>query len=160
MPIDKISKLNIDSEDIVEARLTCDKNVKGSLHLDSYSLNNERKIQLYYNRKYVEGDINRGTIKILNFNGKEKTIKFKLDSISAFPDSEYIILALITYQDEKFYSNVASQSIKIVEKEEKLLSPSVTIALIVFIILLLTFVSYRKYKKKKNIVSKSTNDLS
>jgi len=74
--IDKISDLNIDSEDIVEAQLTCN-SVKGSLHLDCFSLENERKIQLYYNDKYVEGDLNKCFIKTKNLNGKEKIIRYQ-----------------------------------------------------------------------------------
>lgn len=53
---DKISNLKINSEDIAEIQLKCN-DICGSLHLNYFSHLNERKIQIYYNTKYIEGDL-------------------------------------------------------------------------------------------------------
>lgn len=74
---DKISHLDIDSEDILETQITCNKNIKGHLHLDYFSHINERKIKIYYNDKYVEGDLVNNSIKIIDKNNKEKITFFK-----------------------------------------------------------------------------------
>jgi len=73
----KISDLDIGSDDILEAQLTCDSNITGSLHLDYFSLKNERRIQVYYNDKYIEGDLLENTIKTIKEHGKEKTINYR-----------------------------------------------------------------------------------
>lgn len=74
----KISNLNIDSEDILVGQLTCNSDIKGNLHLDCFSHNKERKIKIYYNDKYVEGDLIENTIKIVK-NKEEKITKHKCD---------------------------------------------------------------------------------
>ena len=70
----KISNLNIDTEDVVDAKIVCNADIKGDLHLDCFSKEKERKIQVFCNNKYLEGDLIKNTIKIVE-NGKEKTIK-------------------------------------------------------------------------------------
>lgn len=74
---DKISPLKIDSEDVLDAQITCNKNISGHLHLDYFSRRNERKIKIYYNDKYVEGNLIKNSLKIIDKNGKEKTMYFK-----------------------------------------------------------------------------------
>jgi predicted dehydrogenase len=69
---DKISNLDIDSEDILEAQIICKSNISGNLHLDYFSREEERKIQIYYNDKYFEGDLIHNTIRIINDDGSEK----------------------------------------------------------------------------------------
>jgi len=76
---DKISPLDIDSEDILDAQITCDKNIRGHLHLDYFSHRNERKIKIYYNDRYIEGDLIKNSIKTLDKNGKEKTTYLKCE---------------------------------------------------------------------------------
>jgi len=76
---DKISPLDIDSEDFLDAQITCNQNVRGHLHLDYFSHNTERKIQIYYNDKYIEGDLVNNSIKTVDKNGKEKVNYFKCD---------------------------------------------------------------------------------
>jgi predicted dehydrogenase len=73
----KISNLKISSEDVAETQITCKPNTKGSLHLDYFSLNNERKIQLYYNTKYVEADLLQNTITIIEDNKKPNIKRFQ-----------------------------------------------------------------------------------
>jgi predicted dehydrogenase len=74
----KISDLNIDSEDILIAQLTCNLGIIGNLHLDYFSQNAERKIQVYYNDVYIEANLIKNTIKIIK-DKKEKIITFKID---------------------------------------------------------------------------------
>jgi len=75
----KISDLDIDSEDILEAQITCDSDIKGNLHLDFFSRKNERKIHIYYNDEYIEGDLLKNTIKIIKKDGEEETIDYHHD---------------------------------------------------------------------------------
>jgi predicted dehydrogenase len=79
----KISDLKINSEDILNAKISCKSGVKGSLHLDYFSHNVERRIQIYYNNSYIEGDMIKNTIKILQ-DKKEKTIKYKCHKDSTY----------------------------------------------------------------------------
>ncbi len=74
---EKISNLKINSEDLLDAEITCENKIKGNLHLDYFSNKNERKIQVYFNDKYVEGNLIDNTIKTIDENGKEKIIKYK-----------------------------------------------------------------------------------
>jgi predicted dehydrogenase len=74
---DKVSNLKIDSEDVLEAQLILNSGLKGNLHLDYFSQKNERRIQIYYNDKYLEGDLIKNNIKIIKENGKEKIIKYR-----------------------------------------------------------------------------------
>jgi len=73
----KLGNLKISSEDLTEAQITCASNIRGSLHLDYFSLFNERKIQIYYNTKYIEGDLIQNTITTIENNKKPQTKKFK-----------------------------------------------------------------------------------
>ena len=73
----KISDLKIESEDILEAQIMCNSDIKGSLHLDYFSLNNERKIQIYYNDKYIEGNLLENTIKIKRQDSEEQIINYQ-----------------------------------------------------------------------------------
>lgn len=70
----KISNLDIDTEDVVDAEIVCITDIKGDLHLDYFSKEKERKIQVFYNDKYLEGDLINNTIKIVE-HGKEKIVK-------------------------------------------------------------------------------------
>lgn len=81
----KVSNLHINSEDITEAQITCPQNLHGSLHLDYLSLSNERKIQLYYNTKYLEGDLLKNTVTIIKKNKKPQIIKYENS-----PDDMYV----------------------------------------------------------------------
>jgi len=72
---DTLSDLRINSEDILEAQISCEK-TKGSLHLNYFSFKNERKIQIYFNDEYIEGDlIEYKVIRIINNNKKIKKYK-------------------------------------------------------------------------------------
>lgn len=74
---DKISDLKIDCEDIVDAQITCSSNIVGDLHLDCFSRNKKRIIQINYDDKLIEGDLIENTIKIIDKSGKEKKISYK-----------------------------------------------------------------------------------
>jgi len=73
----KISNLDIESEDILESQMTCNFNIKGNLHLDYFSRRKERKIQIYYNDEYIEGDLVENSIKIIKKNGEERITHHK-----------------------------------------------------------------------------------
>jgi len=74
----KISDLDINSEDFFEAHITCNPDIKGNLHLDCFSKNLERKIQIYFNDKYIEGDLIKNNIKIVD--NIEKVTNYKYDT--------------------------------------------------------------------------------
>ncbi len=74
---DKISDLEIESEDIIEAQIRFDSDLKGNLHLDYFSLNSERIIQIYYNDEYLEGNLLKNSIKVIEKNGKERSINYQ-----------------------------------------------------------------------------------
>lgn len=74
---DKISDLKIDSEDILDAQITCGSGISGQLHLDYFSHLNERKIQIYFPDEYIEGDLLKDTITILKNNSEIKKITFQ-----------------------------------------------------------------------------------
>ena len=93
----KISNLEIDSEDILDAQITCNSNIKGNLHLDCFSRNKERKIQIYYNDKYIEGDLLKNTIKIIMKSGKEETIHYPCNLDDTYRDQ-------IEYFFEQYYN--------------------------------------------------------
>jgi predicted dehydrogenase len=73
----KISDLDIESEDILEAQITCDSGIRGNLHLDFFSRKNERKIQIYYNNEYIEGDLLKNTVKIVKKDGEEEILNYR-----------------------------------------------------------------------------------
>lgn len=74
---DKISKLNIESEDIFDGQIELKSNLKGNLHLNYFSIYNERKLQIYYNNEYLEGDLIKNSIKIIEKNCKEKILNYQ-----------------------------------------------------------------------------------
>ena len=74
---DKISNLKIDSEDIFNGQLELKSNLKGNLHLNYFSIYNERKLQIYYNNEYFEGDLIKNYIKKIAKNGKEKIFNYQ-----------------------------------------------------------------------------------
>lgn len=74
---DKISNLKIDSEDVLDAQIKCSSNVEGELHLDYFSRDEERKIQIYYDKGYLEGDLIKNTIKVVDKDDKEKITKYQ-----------------------------------------------------------------------------------
>jgi len=73
----KISNLNIFSEDFIEAQITCNSNIKGNLHLDCFSKKQERKIQIYFNDRYIEGDLINNKIMITTNKEKQKVLTYK-----------------------------------------------------------------------------------
>lgn len=81
----KISNLQINCEDLTEAQITCAQNLHGTLHLDYFSVYNERKIQLYYNTKYIEGDLLKNTVTTIKKNKKPQIIKYENS-----PDDMYV----------------------------------------------------------------------
>ncbi len=93
----KISNLEIDGEDILDAQITCNSNRKGNLHLDCFSRDKERKIQIYYNDKYIEGDLLKNTIKIIKKSGKEETIHHQCNLDDTYKDQ-------IKYFFEQYYN--------------------------------------------------------
>ena len=66
--VGKISNLKITSEDIGEIQIICKGGIRGSLHLDYLSHFHEHKIQIYYNTKYIEGNILNNTITTIDKN--------------------------------------------------------------------------------------------
>jgi len=98
----KISNLKIDSEDIADLTISCKSKIKGSLHLDYFSKNNQRKISIYFNDRYIEGDLISNRIKIINKNNKEKKKKFS-----------FIIDETYTKQLEYFFKNFNHKNLDI-----------------------------------------------
>lgn len=82
---DKVSDLEIDSEDILDAEITCETGIKGKIHLDYFTKNPERKIQIKYKDGIVEADLIKNTIKskqgkISEFKcEKDETYKKQID---------------------------------------------------------------------------------
>ena len=74
---DKISDLKIDSEDILEAEITCKSAVKGNIHLDSFTKKHERTIKIKFSEKIIIADLLKNTIKTIE-NNQEKTINLKI----------------------------------------------------------------------------------
>ena len=72
----KISDLKINCEDIMTGQVKCSSGITGKLHLDCFNPNSQRKIQIYYVDKYVEGDLLENKIKTIK-NGKEQVENFK-----------------------------------------------------------------------------------
>jgi len=93
----KVSNLKINSEDILDANVTC-KSIHGSLHLDYFTYNDERKIRIYFNDEYIEGDLIGNTIKIIGKKAEEKIIHKKCN-----PDDIY--KKQIEYFFEQYYEN-------------------------------------------------------
>jgi predicted dehydrogenase len=71
-----ISNLKVECEDIFEGQIICNKSF-GNLHLDFFSRKIERKIQIYYNNEYIEGDLIKNEITKIDENDKKITIFFK-----------------------------------------------------------------------------------
>lgn len=97
---DKISDLKINCEDIVEAYITCSSNIVGDLHLDCFSRNNERIIQVNYDDKLIEGDLIENNIKIIDKNGKEKKISYKCNIDDTY--KKQIKYFFAQYQDKNY----------------------------------------------------------
>lgn len=69
-----ISNLKIDSEDVAEMQFRCKNDIYGSLHLNYFSHNTERRIQIYYNSMYIEGDLISNKVTTYK-NGKITNVK-------------------------------------------------------------------------------------
>jgi len=76
---DTTSSLKLDCEDLFEGQIICNK-TKGSLHLDFFSRNVERKIQVYYDDLYLEADLINYEIRKIDDKNKFETISFKKNS--------------------------------------------------------------------------------
>lgn len=74
---DKVSYLEINSEDILEAEVTCETGIKGKIHLDYFTKNPERKIQIKYKDGIIEADLIKNTIK--DKHGKISEFKCEKD---------------------------------------------------------------------------------
>jgi len=110
----KISDLKISSEDILNAQITCKSGLKGDLHLDYFSHNNERKIQIYYKNEYLEGDMINNTIKILK-NKKEKTSNYNYNK--DFTYSKQIDYFFKNYHNSNYnIMNNFSEALKLFKK--------------------------------------------
>ena len=77
---DRISNLNIDSEDILEAQITCSSNIKGNLHLDFFCINPKRELHIYFNDEYIVGNLLENKIIIIKKNVRKKIMNFTLDN--------------------------------------------------------------------------------
>lgn len=75
----KISNLRINSEDFGELFLFHNTGIYSSIHLDYFSQNLERKIQIYCKDEYYEGDLINNNIKKINSQGIETIKKFSLN---------------------------------------------------------------------------------
>ena len=73
---DKVSNLDIETEDIIDVNITCKGGVKGNLHLDYFNSEEVRKIQIYYDDKYIEGDLINNTIITVDKNNEKHIEKF------------------------------------------------------------------------------------
>jgi predicted dehydrogenase len=74
---DKVSDLEIDSEDLLEAKITCETGINGDIHLDYFTKKPERKITIHYNDKTIEGDLLKE--KVIIKDKQEKTIQFNTE---------------------------------------------------------------------------------
>lgn len=72
----KVSQLEINSEDVADAQISFNLPVKGNLHLNYFSLTNERKIQLFYQDQVMVCDLLHNTIEWIYKNGKQKKKEF------------------------------------------------------------------------------------
>ena len=73
---DKVSNMDINCEDLLEAEITCKTGIKGKVHLDCFTKDTERKICIEYPDKQIEADLINNMIEITD-NGYKKTIMFK-----------------------------------------------------------------------------------
>lgn len=74
----KISNLKINSEDVVEAKITCRTGIKGNVHLDYFSHLEERKIKVYFNDRYMEGDLLNNSLLRIDKKGKMEIKNYKI----------------------------------------------------------------------------------
>jgi predicted dehydrogenase len=75
---DKVSDLDMNCEDILEAELICKNGVKGSIHLDCFSKKAERFIKLTYRDKEIKADLLKNSIKIIT-DKVDQTIPVKCE---------------------------------------------------------------------------------
>jgi predicted dehydrogenase len=73
----KLSHLHITSEDIIEAQVTFNTGVRGTVHLDYFSIKKERKLQIYSDEWYVEGNLLENTVTVIDKKGKKQTTHFQ-----------------------------------------------------------------------------------
>jgi predicted dehydrogenase len=110
----KISDLKINSEDILNAQIKCKSGVIGNLHLDYFSLINERKIQIYYNDSYIEGNLITNNIRIFK-DKKEKIFKFKFDMDTTYKKQMDYFFKNYQIKNYKIMNNF-SESLKTFKK--------------------------------------------
>jgi len=94
---DNVSSLKVDCEDLFEGQIICNK-TKGNLHLDFYSRKAERKIQVYYDDLYLEGDLKNYKIRMIDDNDKLETISFKKNSDNMYKKQ-------LEYFFDEYYKN-------------------------------------------------------
>ncbi len=83
---DKISDLKISTEDIVKAQIICKKGIKGYLHLDYFSQQEERRIKVYLNDGYIEGDLINNSLKIIYEKGKTEIKNYKINKDQTYKE--------------------------------------------------------------------------
>jgi len=74
----KESKLRMDCEDFADATITCKNGTKGKLHLDCHSVKAVRKIEMFYEGEYIEGDLLHNTVQIKRKDGTEELKEFNV----------------------------------------------------------------------------------
>ncbi len=82
----KISELEINSEDYTDLQITCASKTRGTLHLNYFSYYTERKIQLYFADRYIEGDLINKTVTITKNDSKTEQKNYKLEIDDLYKD--------------------------------------------------------------------------
>jgi len=75
----KISDLEIESEDFGDLMIEHKNGVISDIHLNWFTNHSERKIKLYCDDKYIEGDLIRNQVKIEYKDGETKSIEYDVE---------------------------------------------------------------------------------
>lgn len=108
----KISSLEIDTEDFADINFSTQK-FKGTIHLDYFSHLTERKLQLFYDHKYIECDFINNTIKIIE-NQKTNIENFDIDYNQVYRDQ--IADFFINFNNQEFNKDTINNAIKLLSK--------------------------------------------
>lgn len=109
-----LSNLESSSEDFAELILKFKTDIVGSIHLNWFSQNNERRIQIYCSNKYIEGDLVNNNVIIKEKNRGKKIIHFNLERDDIYKAQlDYFFDA---YSKRIVPMNEVSESANILEK--------------------------------------------
>ncbi|MEF8847730.1 MAG: Gfo/Idh/MocA family oxidoreductase [Candidatus Thermoplasmatota archaeon] len=75
----KISDFKSDCEDFAELFIIHKNDILGNIHLDWFSYNNERRVQIYCSDKYIEGGLRENYVYVKKNNGETKKIEYNVE---------------------------------------------------------------------------------